>query len=110
MRVKAKQYMYYDRRGYQAGEEYDMDDREEATAKLLSTLGKIEILSIKADQSKPQTQSAQPAQTYRTANLQSEDQHQSQPSTKVDPMTTEGDALTGPEKRTYRRRDMRPEK
>jgi hypothetical protein len=94
MQVKALQYMYYDRREYQAGDTYEMDDREEATAKLLAVLGKIEI--VKAAVTDVGT-----APTYETAAVVAEE-----PAAVDDTPAPE----SGERKRYYRRRDMRAEK
>ena len=94
MRVKAKQYMYYARKEYQAGEEYDMDDREEQDAKLLQALGKIEIIKIPT----------KAAPKYQAAVLKVEEKTVVPPP--AEPMTTEsGEPIaTMVERRTYRRR------
>lgn len=99
MHVKALQKGYYDRRDRMPGEVYEMDDREADQAKLLSILGKIEILPVgyitramKVEEPKQQQLAEQPVE-----------QPVELPSTEVAPMTT--DSLT-PRNR-YRRRDMR---
>jgi hypothetical protein len=100
MRVKALQYMYYARREYHVGDEYDMDDREEAEARLLQTLGKIQILDRKLEAQKKIVE----APSYRAAELKAEPEPPS-----AEPMRAEDSALTGP-RRYYRRRDMKAEK
>lgn len=97
MRVKALQKGYYNRRDRMPGEVYEMDDREEAQAKLLSILGKIEILpghTTRAMKAEEPQQPTEPAADQTT-----------EPSTEVQPMTT--DSLTSPHTNRYRRRDMR---
>jgi hypothetical protein len=85
MRVKALQSIYYNRQMRAVGDEYDMDAREEQSAKLLALLGKIKILEQQArEQIKPAPVEPPP-----------EEQHHQR--------DTEG-------KRTYRRRDMRVER
>lgn len=100
MRVRAKQYMYYQRREYHAGDEYDMDDREAQDAKLLATLGKIEIIDV---------QKAAPAPPkYHTAVAKAEEP-EDRP-TAVEPMSTEDGPVDRPvPRRYYRRRDMKAE-
>ena len=103
MRVKAKQYMYYQRREYHAGDEYDMDDREAQDAKLLQTLGKIEIIDIPKGEHPPPLK-------YRTAHVAAEQPQAEEPkSTSVSPMTAEANPIadTGAPRRYYRRRDMK---
>jgi hypothetical protein len=95
MRVKALQYMYYDKHEYQAGDIYGMDDREEHSAKLLAMLGKIEILPPDAVLEKQQKTE------YRTAALEPEPVKEEE--------AVSAQAERAPQKRTYKRRDMRPE-
>lgn len=104
MRVKALTKIYYGRREYQAGETYDMDDREQGEANILATLGKIEVLK--------EDKRARP-QRYRTAEVKAEEAPppaaEPAPTTAVQPMTTENaDALAGG-KRRYLRRDLKAE-
>jgi hypothetical protein len=100
MRVKALQKFYYNRRDMLPGESFEMDDREVGEAKILATLGKIEILK--------QTMEAQPAK-------QPQKQQQAAPETlpplqeqraAVGPMTTDSGM---PMRRQYRRRDLKAE-
>ena len=92
MKVKAVQSMYYDRRMREPGDVYDMDDREEATAKLLEMLGKIEIVKS--------TEAPTPPPQYETAELKAVPP----PS---EPELPDNDVMG---KRVYRRRDLRAEK
>lgn len=100
MRVKALQKFYYNRRDMLPGESFEMDDREAGEAKILATLGKIEILK--------QTMEAQPAK-------QPQKQEQAAPETlppfqeqraAVGPLTTDSGM---PMRRQYRRRDLKAE-
>lgn len=93
MRVRALQYMYYDKKGREVGDEYEMDDREESTAKLLATLGKIEIVG--------EAKAAAPA--YRTAAVKAEEP----PPPPAEPMTTDTIHAEPGTRRYYRRRDMK---
>jgi hypothetical protein len=99
MRVKALQEMYYDKRMRAVGEEYEMDDREEATAKLLEILGKIEIAKKEI---------LGQIEKYRTAAMTPAEPEP--PSAPAEPMTTENTEALGTEPKRYRRRDMRAEK
>lgn len=107
IRVRAKVYMYYDKRGREAGEEYDMDDREKSEAELLEKIGKIEIL--RGDQVNKQTVTVAPASssdqqlTDQTSD-QSSDQ-QSDPPRPAGIMSTDtaGPIAPAPERRTFRR-------
>jgi hypothetical protein len=100
MRVRALTSMYYSRRMYAAGDNYEMDDREEGEAKILQALGKIEII-------KPTAGSVFDAPKYESAAIEAEPEA---PEPTSEPMTTDGDVFTGERKRTYRRRDMRADK
>jgi hypothetical protein len=93
MRVRAKAPMYYSRRMYAVGDEYEMDDREHGEAKILSVLGKIDVI--------------QAAPAYQATAMKAEPEPEPEP-VPAAPMTTEDDALTG--KRIYRRRDMRAQR
>lgn len=93
MKVKALQYMYYQRREYQAGDEYEMDDREEGEAKLLATLGKIEILKAE--------QNTDDKPFYRTMMEKPEATPKEVP---------QEEASKDDGRRTYKRRDMRSER
>jgi hypothetical protein len=100
MRVKALQKFYYNRRDILPGESFDMDDRESGEARILSVLGKIEILPT------------QPAKLETRALVAEEPPAAPEPppveQPVAAPMTTQSaDALTG--RRVYRRRDMRAE-
>jgi hypothetical protein len=101
MRVRALMPMYYSRRMYAAGDNYEMDDREENEAKILQALGKIEIL-------KPTASAVTAAPTYQSAALTVESEA-AEPAP-AEPMTTENAELGLEPKRSYRRRDMRAEK
>jgi hypothetical protein len=113
IRVRAKVYMYYDKRGREAGEEYDMDDREKSEAELLEKIGKIEIL--RGDQTNKQTVAMTTSSPLDSQQLsdQSSDQQLSDPSSdqKTNPpaaagiMSTDtaGPIAPAPERRTFRR-------
>jgi hypothetical protein len=91
--------MYYNRRDIKPGETYEMDDREEGEAKILSALGKIEIL--KQQRVEVETRALQPEQPK---------QEPLPKPTAVEPLSTESaEALTTPTRRTYRRRDLKAE-
>src|SRR5262245_7810677 len=98
MKVRALEKTYYDRRDRMPGDIYDMDDREEAQAKLLAILGKIEFV-----QAAPGSLLDAPKQTaYVTAHVTQEAEPEAEPEKpNINPATG---------KRFYRRRDMRPEK
>ena len=92
---------HYDKQMRAPGDEYEMDDREEGSAKILQTLGRLEII----EHAKPDVGKAA---TYETAEMKAEEKTDD-PDASVEPMTTENtDALT-PSKRVYRRRDMKAE-
>ena len=111
MRVKALQKMYYNRRDMMPGEEYEMDDRESGEVNILVALGKIELVK---EEPKEQPKPAAPA--YRTKQMtaaDSENPPSEDPPPRTGPaqvMTTDNSGLMGPEKRTYRRRDMKAER
>ena len=95
MRVKALQKMYYNRREMLPGDEYDMDDREEQSARLLVTLGKIEMVNApKSDVGRPVAMTAPKAEEKPLP-------------APADPMTTEEVPFST--RRYYRRRDMKSE-
>lgn len=96
MRVKAKAYMYYNKRGYNIGDEYEMDERESANATLLEKLGKIEILSNSNPTPTPIDQ------TLQTTSMKSEEEQSA-----VQPMMTDPEQIPPDRGREYRRRDMR---
>lgn len=95
MRVKALQYMYYNRKEYQTGQEYDMDDREAMEAKLLEMLGKIQIVHVP-----PPNKVALEAPKYHAATIKpvEEEKH----------IEEEEHPLIS--RRRYQRRDMRADK
>lgn len=102
MRVKALQKFYYNRRDMLPGETFEMDDREAGEAKILSTLGKIEILkqTMEAQPAKqPQKQQQQAAPPETLPSLQEQ-------RAAVGPMTTDSGM---PMRRQYRRRDLKAE-
>jgi hypothetical protein len=94
MRVKALQPMYYSRQMHAAGDEYDMDPREEAEAKVLALLGKIELLSFAKNESKNITENITPPLTYSVAAEEPEPDNEEEPR----------------KRGYYRRRDMRAER
>jgi hypothetical protein len=97
MKVRALKKYYYDKREYEAGEEFEIDDRQYTDINILIALGTIE----KTDQ--PQSVKSLTT-TYETRTIEAE---KSEPG----PMTTESaGALTGGQRRRYMRRDMTPEK
>lgn len=96
MRVKAKEKIYYARREYQAGEEFDMDDRESVDINILCVTGKIE--KVQTDTPKP-TQ----APKYETRTVQPEPPAAEPEQKPPQVMGTENTPLT---RRYYRRRDM----
>jgi hypothetical protein len=102
MRVKALQHMYYDKKDRAVGEEYDMDDREYSEANILSALGKIEILKSTAI---PKETVAVTPRTYQTAAMKSEEPEKAL----AQPMTTESSESLVPQRRQYRRRDLKAE-
>lgn len=99
MKVKAKEYMYYNRREYFAGDEYEMDDREEQAARLLALLGKIEIINIPKDEPK------KAAPQYQATAVKAEEPKP------AEAMKTEDapDLLPVGPRRYYRRRDLKAE-
>lgn len=102
MKVRALVKSYYNRRDVQAGEEYEMDDRERGEANILVALGKIEILEG--------VTMAKPIMRQQLMTRAEEPEQQAEEPTKlVGPMTTDS-ALVPPGRRTYRRRDMKAEK
>jgi hypothetical protein len=103
IRVRAKVYMYYDKRGREAGEEYDMDDREKSEAELLEKIGKIEIL--RGDQANKQTVALAPASSSdQQLSDQSSDQKADPPAAAgIMSTDTAGPIAPAPERRTFRR-------
>lgn len=101
MRVKPLQKMYYNRREYAVGEEYEMDDREEAQVKLLVALGKLVIVPAPKQSSSYHTESmtVEPAASEPVKEEDSSLISESQIS----------DPETGHRRRHYKRRDMRAE-
>jgi hypothetical protein len=95
MRVKAIEKTYYDRQDRMPGDVFEMDDRESVQIKILSVLGKIEVLNASE-----KTQA--PSYTAKIVEAEEEEPRKS------GAMTTEGDSLTP--RRVYRRRDMRAER
>jgi len=99
MRVKALQKFYYNRRDMLPGETFEMDDREHGEAKILATLGKIEIVQ--------QTMQAQPAKQPQKQELAPDTLPSLQEQrAAVGPMTTDSGM---PMRRQYRRRDLKAE-
>jgi hypothetical protein len=104
MRVKSlHKDNYYDKQMRAVGDEYEMDDREEGNARILQTLGKLEILEYP----KPNVGKAR---TYQTADIQPESEPEPEGEADAsEPMTTDNTDALVPGKRTYRRRDMKAE-
>ena len=98
--VRALQKMYYNKREYQPGEEYAMDNREESEIKILVALGKVEIVPKSQVMTTRAMQAEEPP-----AEVQKEEPQK--PS--AEPMKTEGNILTSSPSRRYRRRDMKAE-
>lgn len=95
MRVRALQKIYYARQDRMPGDVYEMDDRESVDIKILTALGKIEILR---DELVPAPQ------VYETKVVEAEP-------APVEPMATDNsEPVLGAPRRTYRRRDMRAER
>lgn len=61
MKVKALKKYYYDKREILPGETFEMDDRQAGEARILATIGTLEILSS----SEQQTQQAAPERVNR---------------------------------------------
>jgi hypothetical protein len=106
MRVKALQKIYYNRRDILPGETYDMDDREHGEAKILATLGKIEIV----EEEKPQAQAPLAPTRALAAEEPAREETPPQTSGPVGPMTTDSGLVPGARRNMYRRRDLKAEK
>lgn len=100
MRVKALQPMYYGRQMRAVGEEYDMDEREAQEVKILSLLGKIEVVKKAEEPVAPVFDAFE----YKTTAFEGD-----KPEPAPDPQPA-AEPATGERKRYYRRRDMRAEK
>ena len=112
MRVKAIESMYYNRRQYKPGEEYEMDDREAQEANLLVLLGKIEL--VKKDATKAAATKA--AKTEWPIPIAPQ-HHTTAVEPEPKPPAEEGTPAEGEEggeeekvrRKYYRRRDLRAE-
>lgn len=105
MRVKALQKIYYNKQERAVGDEYEMDDREEGEAKILATIGKLQIL-----EDEPAKPVATPVPEGVTSRALGPQEEQPQPSKPIEPLTTESAApLTQGKRGYYRRRDLKAE-
>src|SRR5262245_57463743 len=102
MKVRARQKTYYAGRERLPGDEFEMDDRQHVDIKILTVLGTIE--PVEQEEARPAA-----APTYRAAAMVPEPKAE-EPKPAAQVVTTEAAEPLSPERRVYRRRDMRAER